>query len=289
MGKNVKQIIIIILGLVFNLQAINAHLASDTTTVFVRGTVVDESNNPLPNCEIIVDGLGYEINSLSDPDGTFLFQIGITRDFYNFNIAIIFKFRKQVNDDDYILRDISVSPRNIKNGTLDLQQVVVSNRIVRGQEEYITIWDLLTNKIVETEEKSDSLLISYLNLKDELRFFTDENRELTNEVLQYLDENEELRKFNIKLKRTILKLEQDFAAKEILLNQAEPVDLLPKLNFSYHTVLEGESLSSIAGQMPEFGTPVAWKLLYFLNFDKIVDPDLIYPLQKLRLPVLERN
>jgi len=288
MEKDVKQIIIIILGLVFTLPVINARTASGATIVFVRGIVVDESNNPLPNCEIIVDGLGYEINSLSDSDGEFLFQIGITQDFLNFNIALIFKFRRQDNDGKSFTRDIQVSPRKIKDGTLNLHRIIVPYKDTLGRNANYTVWDLLTNKMVEIEEKSDSLWLSSINLKDELKFFTDENRELTSEVFQYLDENEELSKINIKLKRTILKLEQDFAAQEILLNQVVQADSLPKLNFTFHTVVEGESLSSIASQMPEFATPAAWKLLYFLNYDLIADPDLIYPSQRLRLPVLDR-
>jgi len=288
MGKSVKQIIIIILGLVLTFPAINARTASDTTIVFVRGMVVDESNNPLPNCEIIVAGLGYEVNSLSDSDGVFLFQIGITQDFLNFNIALIFKFRRQDNNGKSFSRDIQVSPRKIKDGTLNLPRIVVPINDTTERNTNYTIWDLLTNQMVKTEEKSDSLWLSSINLKEELKFFTEENRELTSEVLHYLDENEELSKINFKLKRTILKLEQDFAAQEILLNRVVPVDSLPKLNFTYHTVVEGESLSSIASQMPVFETPAAWKLLYFLNYDLIADPDLIYPSQRLRLPVLDR-
>ena len=288
MEKTVKQIIIIILGLVLTFPAINARTAPDTTIVFVRGMVVDESNNPLPNCEIIVAGLGYEVNSLSDSDGVFLFQIGITPDFLNFNIALIFKFRRQDNDGKSFSRDIQVSPRKIKDGTLNLPRIVVPINDMPERNTNYTIWDLLTNQMVETEEKSDSLWLSSINLKEELKFFTEENRELTSEVLHYLDENEELSKINFKLKRTILKLEQDFAAQEILLNRVVPADSLPQLNFTYHKVAKGESLSLIASQMPIFETPAAWKLLYFLNYDLIADPDLIYPSQRLRLPVLDR-
>lgn len=288
MEKNVKQIIIIILGLVLTFSAINARTAPDTTIVFVRGLVVDESNNPLPNCEIIVDGLGYEVNSLSDSDGVFLFQIGITQDFLNFNIALIFKFRRQDNDGKSFSRDIQVSPRKIKDDMLNLPLIVVPINDTPERNTNYTIWDLLTNQMVETEEKNYSLWLSSINLKEELKLFTEENRELTSEVLYYLDENDELSKINFKLKRTILKLEQDFVAQEILLNRVVPADSLPKLNFTYHTVAEGESLSSIASQMPEFESPAAWKLLYFLNYDKITDPDLIYPLQRLRLPVTAR-
>lgn len=47
-----------------------------------------------------------------------------------------------------------------------------------------------------------------------------------------------------------------------------------------HTVVRGEHLSMLARR---YGLS-SWKVLYALNRDKISDPDLIYPGQKLRLP-----
>lgn len=51
-----------------------------------------------------------------------------------------------------------------------------------------------------------------------------------------------------------------------------------------YTVVKGDSLSKIAKQV--YGKASLWPKIYEANRDHIKDPDLIYPGQVLRLPVL---
>ncbi|MBI4430125.1 MAG: LysM peptidoglycan-binding domain-containing protein [Candidatus Omnitrophica bacterium] len=51
-----------------------------------------------------------------------------------------------------------------------------------------------------------------------------------------------------------------------------------------HLVKKGESLWLIAGYAEIFGNPLEWPKIYQANRDRILDPNLIYPDQKLRIP-----
>ena len=54
------------------------------------------------------------------------------------------------------------------------------------------------------------------------------------------------------------------------------------VGFSYHMVLEGESLSAIARDA--YGDASKWTIIYEANRDQIGDPDLIFSGQRLRIP-----
>jgi cell wall-associated NlpC family hydrolase len=60
---------------------------------------------------------------------------------------------------------------------------------------------------------------------------------------------------------------------------APKADIVPASADGIHTVVDGEWLSKIARR---YGT--TWQTLYALNRDKISDPDLIFPGQRLNLP-----
>jgi nucleoid-associated protein YgaU len=50
-----------------------------------------------------------------------------------------------------------------------------------------------------------------------------------------------------------------------------------------HDVARGDSLWAIAGS--QYGDPTLWRRIYDANRDNIANPDLIYPNQRLRIPV----
>jgi nucleoid-associated protein YgaU len=56
----------------------------------------------------------------------------------------------------------------------------------------------------------------------------------------------------------------------------------PYVGFAQHTVQAGDTLSSIASQF--YGDPNQWPRIFEANRDQIVNPDLIYPGQILRVP-----
>ena len=51
-----------------------------------------------------------------------------------------------------------------------------------------------------------------------------------------------------------------------------------------HSVKKGESLWLIAGYPEIYGNPLEWPNIYQANRDRILDPNLIYPEQALRIP-----
>ena len=51
-----------------------------------------------------------------------------------------------------------------------------------------------------------------------------------------------------------------------------------------HTVKKGESLWLIAGYSEVYGNPLEWPKIFQANQDRILDPNLIYPDQTLRIP-----
>ena len=51
-----------------------------------------------------------------------------------------------------------------------------------------------------------------------------------------------------------------------------------------HSVKKGESLWLIAGYPEIYGNPLEWPKIYEANRDRILDPNLIYPKQELRVP-----
>ncbi|MBW2637667.1 MAG: LysM peptidoglycan-binding domain-containing protein [Deltaproteobacteria bacterium] len=52
----------------------------------------------------------------------------------------------------------------------------------------------------------------------------------------------------------------------------------------YHVVKKGECLWWIAEYEDVYNDPFMWPLIYTANTDQIVNPDLIYPDQKLKIP-----
>ncbi len=52
-----------------------------------------------------------------------------------------------------------------------------------------------------------------------------------------------------------------------------------------HVVEEGETLWSIAAQRDVYSDPYLWPVIYRFNRDQIQDPGLIYPSQRLQIPV----
>ena len=52
-----------------------------------------------------------------------------------------------------------------------------------------------------------------------------------------------------------------------------------------HVVAPGDSLWSIAAQPDVYDDPYLWPVIYKFNRDQIVDPALIYPEQRLVIPV----
>ncbi|MBU2495869.1 MAG: LysM peptidoglycan-binding domain-containing protein [Candidatus Omnitrophota bacterium] len=57
-----------------------------------------------------------------------------------------------------------------------------------------------------------------------------------------------------------------------------------KKTFSFYTVKKGDFLIKIAGKKDIYGEGDAWKKIYQANRDKIKNPNLIYPGQKLQVP-----
>ncbi len=57
-----------------------------------------------------------------------------------------------------------------------------------------------------------------------------------------------------------------------------------KKTFSVYTVKKGDFLIKIAGKKDIYGKGEAWKNIYQANRDKIKNPNLIYPGQKLQIP-----
>ncbi len=52
-----------------------------------------------------------------------------------------------------------------------------------------------------------------------------------------------------------------------------------------HVVETGESLSSISARSEVYADPFLWPLIYKFNRDQIKDPALIYPGQRLQIPM----
>jgi len=57
----------------------------------------------------------------------------------------------------------------------------------------------------------------------------------------------------------------------------------PKAQVKYYVVQKGDSLSKIAGEF--YGKPMDYPRIFEANREVIKDPDLIYPGQKLRIPM----
>jgi nucleoid-associated protein YgaU len=56
----------------------------------------------------------------------------------------------------------------------------------------------------------------------------------------------------------------------------------PYRGFAQHAVVAGDTLSVIAQQV--YGAPSQWTRIYEANRDQVLDPELIYPGQTLRIP-----
>ena len=52
-----------------------------------------------------------------------------------------------------------------------------------------------------------------------------------------------------------------------------------------HIVEAGESLASISAQSDVYDDPLLWPLIYKFNRDQIKDPAMIYPGQRLQIPI----
>ena len=52
-----------------------------------------------------------------------------------------------------------------------------------------------------------------------------------------------------------------------------------------HVVEAGESLASISAQSDVYDDPLLWPLIYKFNRDQIKDPAMIYPGQRLQIPI----
>ncbi len=52
-----------------------------------------------------------------------------------------------------------------------------------------------------------------------------------------------------------------------------------------HVVQAGETLSSISAQPDVYADPYLWPVIYRFNRDQIQDPAVIYPNQRLQIPI----
>ena len=52
-----------------------------------------------------------------------------------------------------------------------------------------------------------------------------------------------------------------------------------------HVVQQGETLSSISAQADVYADPYLWPVIYRFNRDQIQDPAVIYPNQRLQIPI----
>jgi len=52
-----------------------------------------------------------------------------------------------------------------------------------------------------------------------------------------------------------------------------------------HVVQPGETLSSISAQPDVYADPYLWPVIYRFNRDQIQDPAVIYPKQRLQIPI----
>ncbi|MCM8756788.1 MAG: LysM peptidoglycan-binding domain-containing protein [Candidatus Omnitrophica bacterium] len=77
-------------------------------------------------------------------------------------------------------------------------------------------------------------------------------------------------------------IEEEISVKEL---QDSNINLeTPKMNYTYYTVAEGDTLQKISSKF--YGTTKKWYLLYEENKDVLKGPDKVYPGQKIKIPNL---
>ena len=59
----------------------------------------------------------------------------------------------------------------------------------------------------------------------------------------------------------------------------------PRAQTIEHVVASGDSLWSIAAKTDVYADPYLWPVIYRFNRDQIQDPGMIYPEQRLQIPV----
>jgi len=72
---------------------------------------------------------------------------------------------------------------------------------------------------------------------------------------------------------------KEFTRSEMAEAEAERAE---EASFDF-TVNDGDTLWDISGRDAVYGNPFLWPLIYYANRDSIFNPDLIYPLQKLKI------
>jgi nucleoid-associated protein YgaU len=74
------------------------------------------------------------------------------------------------------------------------------------------------------------------------------------------------------------------ADQEATIDFSTDAESQPKNKTAYYTIVEGESLFTIAGKKKVYGDALLWPLIYKANRDQIKDPQQIYPGQRLTIP-----
>ena len=101
-----------------------------------------------------------------------------------------------------------------------------------------------------------------------------------------MQENAKLR-FEMEQKTQTLE-QKDQGLSDEMANLKKEIETLTvkeaKKDFSFYTVKKGDFLIKIAGKKDVYGEGDAWKKIYQANRDKIKNPNLIYPGQKLQVP-----
>ena len=86
-------------------------------------------------------------------------------------------------------------------------------------------------------------------------------------------------------KETLLKAwRAAIADQEAIIDFTSDEESPPKSKSTSYTIIEGESLFTIAGRKKVYGDALLWPLIYKANRDQIKDPQQIYPGQRLTIP-----
>ena len=86
-------------------------------------------------------------------------------------------------------------------------------------------------------------------------------------------------------KETLLKAwRAAIADQEAIIDFTSDEESHPKSKSTSYTIIEGESLFTIAGRKKVYGDALLWPLIYKANRDQIKDPQQIYPGQRLTIP-----